>query len=212
METASRSAALTVPKRWWAATRKVAGDFRCLHSRQGAPRPMVRPTTTIHYPDYGFARPQGLWHGGSMWLPCASSAHVQSIAAVFAPVAEVHGMTVQVTQVLITSRDNPCHQVAAPASRAQHRLSQAGSASGSRVIICVGRLWSGDWFRLLAVLLPSRSGLIAQSQIGKTLLARVVVIPDNLFSEISQLESAAPMGFLIELAGATPRPGLVWHR
>ena len=113
-------------------------------------------------------------------------------------------MTAQVSQVY--SRDNDVIKLL-------RRLSEHNTAYRKQ-----GRFWiEGDHLCRAALgrgLVPTLA-IYAQSFWSgaqapwQDAAARVVVVPDALFGEISQLESAAPMGFLIDLpTDATPKVGV----
>ncbi len=113
-------------------------------------------------------------------------------------------MMVSVTQV--QSRDNDVIKLL-------RRLSEHNTAYRKQ-----GRFWiEGDHLCRAALdrgLVPTLA-IYAQSfwsgaqSLWQDAAARVVVVPDALFGEISQLESAAPMGFLIDLpTDTTPRLGV----
>ena len=113
-------------------------------------------------------------------------------------------MTVQVTQV--QSRDNDVVKLL-------RRLSEHNTAYRKQ-----GRFWvEGDHLCRAALgrgLVPALA-IYAQSfwSVARApwpdAAARVIVVPDALFGEISHLESAAAMGFLIDLpADAAPKAGV----
>jgi len=113
-------------------------------------------------------------------------------------------MTAQVSQVY--SRDNDVIKLL-------RRLSEHNTAYRKQ-----GRFWiEGDHLCRAALgrgLVPTLA-IYAQSfwsgaqALWQDAAAHVVVVPDALFGELSQLESAAPMGFLIDLpTDATPKVGV----
>ena len=117
---------------------------------------------------------------------------------------ESAAMTVQVSQV--HSRDNNVIKLL-------RRLSEHNTAYRKQ-----GRFWiEGDHMCRAALdrgLVPTMAVYAQSFWSGAQApwpdaAARVVVVPDALFGEISQLESAAPMGFLIDLPAVdAPRVGV----